>query len=69
MIQAHRMQLLAASSVALLLNIFPIVQVVIVVHLLLFSQRPNIKTQGNHNDFTNVVVDVLLTPVNCAVLC
>ena len=68
MIQAHRMQLLVASSVALLLNIFPIVHRV-VVHLLLFSQRPNIKTQGNHNCFTNVVVDVLLTPVNSAVLC
>ena len=70
MILAHRMQLLVASSVALLLNIFPIVHlVVVVVHLLLFSQRPNIKTQGNHNDFTNVVVDVLLTPVTCALLC
>ena len=69
MIQAHRMQLLVASSVALLLNIFPLVQVVIVVHLLLFSQRPNRKTQGNHNDFTNVVVHILLTPVNCALFC
>ena len=69
MIQAHRMQLLVASSVVLLLNIFPIVHQVVVVHLLLFSQRPNIKTQGNHNCFTNVVVDVLLTPVNSAVLC
>ena len=34
-----------------------------------FHKVHNIKTQGNHNDFTNVVVHILLTPVNCALFC
>ena len=56
------MQLLVASTVTLP-NILPIV------HVHLFHKVHNIKTQGNHNDFTNVVVHILLTPVNCALFC
>ena len=57
------MQLLVASSVALP-NIFPHCARTPLhnVHSL------NIKTQGNRNDFSNVVVDILLTPANCCAM-